>query len=157
MLPLIKKEAGEKHGWITETELLDITAVSESTPGPIAVNTATFVGYRIAGFWGGFFATIGVVLPSFLIILALSAVLSQFESLKIVKYAFFGIRAGVLTLILSTLWSMARHCGRSLFTAAVGGGAFACAVFGLPVPLVLLAAAILGLVLTFDKKRREGP
>lgn len=157
MLPLIQKEAGAKYGWITESELLDITAVSESTPGPIAVNTATFVGWRIAGFWGGFFATIGVVLPSFLIILALSAVLSQFESLQLVKYAFFGIRAGVLTLILETLWSMAKHCGKNLFSVAVGGGAFACAIFGLPVPLVLLAAGLFGLALTFCDKRRKRP
>ena len=68
MIPFIQKETAEKRDWITEEEILEIIAIAESTPGPIAINSATFVGYRVAGFWGSAFATFGVVLPSFLII-----------------------------------------------------------------------------------------
>ena len=103
MIPLIQREAVEKRGWIEDRDVLDILAVAESTPGPIAVNAATYVGYRVAGFWGSLCATLGVVSPSFVIIALLSLVLRQFESLKAVQYAFMGIRAAVLALILHAL------------------------------------------------------
>ena len=68
MLPLIQQEVAEKNKWIDESVMLDIVAIAESTPGPIAINTTTFVGTKTAGFWGAFSATLGTVLPSFLII-----------------------------------------------------------------------------------------
>ena len=68
MIPLITEETVTKRKWISEQDILDIFAIAESTPGPIAINSATFVGYRVAGFWGSFFATLGVVMPSFIII-----------------------------------------------------------------------------------------
>ena len=73
MIPLIQREAVEKHGWVSDDDILEIVAVAESTPGPIAINAATFVGYRVGGFFGAAAATMGVVLPSFCIILAVSA------------------------------------------------------------------------------------
>ena len=69
MIPLIQKETVENKKWITDDDILEIVAIAESTPGPIAINAATFVGYKVAGFWGAFFATIGMVVPSFAIIL----------------------------------------------------------------------------------------
>ena len=81
-------------------------AISESTPGPIAINAATFVGYKTSGFLGACMATLGVVLPSFLIISLISLILTQFQSIKAVRYAFMGIRAAVLALILKALWMM---------------------------------------------------
>ena len=72
MIPLIEKEVIEKKKWISEDILLEVIAIAESTPGPIAINSATFIGNRVAGFWGSFAATFGVVLPSFLIIFCLS-------------------------------------------------------------------------------------
>ena len=106
MIPLIERETVERRGWIEEKDILEIVAIAESTPGPIAINAATFVGWRVAGFWGAFCATVGVVIPSFVIIAAISYVLAAFEHLKAVRYAFFGIRAGVLALILKALVSM---------------------------------------------------
>ena len=94
MIPLIRREIALREGWIEDKDILDILAVSESTPGPIAVNTATFVGYRVAGPLGAACATVGVVLPSFVIIFALSFVLRQFEDFPAVRYAFWGIRGG---------------------------------------------------------------
>ena len=106
MIPLIQKEAVESKNWISDDDILEIIAIAESTPGPIAINSATFVGYRVHGFWGSFFATLGVVMPSFLIILTIAFVLKEFQSIAAVKYAFWGIRAGVLALIFKAVVNM---------------------------------------------------
>lgn len=147
MIPLIQREATEKKKWISDQELLDIVAVAESTPGPIAINSATFVGSKVAGFFGAFCATIGVVLPSFLIILAISAILSQFESLRLVQYAFAGIRAGVLALILKALFSMAKACPKNLFSYCLIAGSFLAAVLfpQLNVIFIILFCAAAGI------------
>ena len=109
MIPLIRREIALREGWIEDKDILDILAVSESTPGPIAVNTATFVGYRVAGPLGAACATVGVVLPSFVIIFALSFVLRQFEDFPAVRYAFWGIRVAVVALVLSALVSISEN------------------------------------------------
>lgn len=106
MLPLIQREAVEKRGWIEDEDILEIVAIAESTPGPIAINAATFVGYRVGGVLGAACATFGTVLPSFCIILLISFVLRQFNDLPVVQYAFWGIRAGVLALLTKSLWTM---------------------------------------------------
>ncbi len=85
MIPLIQKEVCENKKWLNEKEISDIVAISESTPGPIAINAATFVGYQTAGFSGACMATLGVVLPSFLIISLISLVLTQVQSVKAVR------------------------------------------------------------------------
>lgn len=110
MIPLIQKETVEIHGWITDEDILNIIAVAEATPGPIAINSATFVGYKVAGFWGSFFATLGVVLPSFVIISILAFFLEPFKQLKLVSYAFIGIRAGVMVLIVQAILKMYKAC-----------------------------------------------
>ena len=82
MIPIIEKEMCEKHKWLKGEEILDIFAISESTPGPIAINSATFVGYRVAGVFGSMCATFGVVLPSFIIISLISLVLKEFSQMQ---------------------------------------------------------------------------
>ena len=104
--PADPKEAVENHGWVSDEDILEIVAIAESTPGPIAINSATFVGYRAAGVIGSAVATFGVVLPSFVIILLVSFVLRQFQQLRVVQYAFWGIRAGVMAMLLKSLWTM---------------------------------------------------
>lgn len=155
MIPLISKEVVETHKWITDDDILEIVAISESTPGPIAINSATFVGYRVAGFWGAFAATLGVVSPSFVIILALSFVLRQFAGFKPVKYAFYGIRAGVLALLVKALYTMYKKAPKSLVSYIVMAGAFAAAAF-LPVNVIyiVIACALFGLVTSFVAQRR---
>lgn len=156
MIPLIQKEAVEKRKWTTDQEILEIIAIAESTPGPIAVNAATFIGYQTAGFWGAFGATMGVVLPSFLIIAVISLVLQQFESLKAVQYAFQGIRAGVLALIMKALVSMYRQCPKNRISYAIAALAFlAVAVVKLHVLLVILICAGIGLAYSVMAERRE--
>ena len=155
MIPLIERETVERRGWIEEKDILEIVAIAESTPGPIAINAATFVGWRVAGFWGAFCATVGVVIPSFVIIAAISYVLAAFEHLKAVRYAFFGIRAGVLALILKALVSMYRQCPKSLFAYLAMGAAFVLVAFlKVNVIAVVASCAAAGLAVTFLTGRR---
>ena len=101
MIPLMRDEC-LANGWLNEAELLDFIAVSESTPGPIAVNMATFVGSSQAGFLGALVATLGVVLPSFLLILLVAAALRRLLSYRGVRAVLSGVRPVVVALILST-------------------------------------------------------
>lgn len=99
MLNLLENEFVEKRGWLTKDEFLDMLAIAESTPGPIAINSATFIGYKTAGALGSAFATLGVVLPSFIIIYVISLFLDKFLALTLVASAFKGIQACVVYLI----------------------------------------------------------
>lgn len=103
MLPILQRELVDNKGWATEEELADYYAVGQCTPGVIAVNTATFVGYNRLGWLGGIVATLGVVFPCLVIIMAIAAFLSNFMHLNVVVHAFNGVRAGVVTLILSSV------------------------------------------------------
>lgn len=101
MLALLEGELVEKKKWIEKEEFLDMVAIAESTPGPIAINSATYIGYKRAGVLGSAAATLGVVLPSFIIIYIISLFLDKFLTFELVAYAFRGIQAGVVYLILS--------------------------------------------------------
>ena len=103
MLPMLLIEVVDERKWATNDELLDYYAVGQATPGIIAVNTATFVGYKVKGIWGAFFATLGVVFPSFVIILVIASFLQNFSKYIIVHNAFSGIRVAVGVLILNAI------------------------------------------------------
>ncbi len=103
MLPMLQREVVEKQHWATEEELADYYAIGQCTPGVIAVNTATFIGYRQAGIIGGIVATLGVVFPSIVIISLIAAFLTNFAELKVVQYAFQGIRVCVCVLIFNAV------------------------------------------------------
>ena len=159
MIPMIERELSQKRRLLGADEILDIVALSESTPGPIAVNMATFVGSRCCGFLGALAATLGVVLPSFTVILLVSAVLRRFETIKAVKMAFFGVRAAVLALIIRALYTMLRQCPKSVFSLSVASLSFlAVAVFSQNALPVLAVSAILGIIgsaLTAKKAAKE--
>ena len=147
MIPLIQKEAVENHKWITDDDILEILAIAESTPGPVAINAATFVGYRTCGVLGAFCATLGVVLPSFSVILAISYVLGQFQEIKAVQYAFNGIRAGVLALLFKALWTMYKKSPKGWVSYVVMGGAFLLTAFlKVGIFYVIIGCAVFGLV-----------
>lgn len=95
MLSILQREVVEKRHWATEEELMDDYAIGQCTPGVIAINTATFIGYKLYGITGGIIATLGVIFPSLLIITSIAAFLLNFADLAIVKHAFDGIRACV--------------------------------------------------------------
>ena len=155
MIPLIQREIVEKHGWMNDEDILDIFAIAESTPGPIAINSATFVGYRAAGVLGSVCATLGVVLPSFVIILLLSFVLRQFQELRAVQYAFAGIRAGVLALLIKALINMYKKSPKGWPAYVVMGGSFVLTAFlKVNILVIILACAVFGLVTSLILERR---
>lgn len=148
MLPMLKYELAEKNGWVTEEELLDYYAVGQCTPGIIAVNVATFVGYKKRGILGAIFSTLGMVSPSLIIISILALFLEQFMSNRIVAHAIEGIKIVVCALMLNTVITMAK---KNLVSAICWGiciVAFLLAVFT-PIPTVLLVvlAGIFGVIL----------
>ena len=106
MLPMFKRELVEKHGWCTEEDILDYYAIAQCTPGVIAVNTASFIGFRKKGVLGAICATLGVVCPSILIITVIAAFISSFADNKYVKYAFEGIRVAVCALVSVTVYGL---------------------------------------------------
>ena len=147
MIPLIQKETVENYGWITDDDILEIIAIAESTPGPIAINSATFVGYRTCGVLGSVAGTLGVVLPSFMIIFAISFVLRQFQELKAVQYAFQGIRAGVMALLCKALWGMYKKNKKNWASYTVMAGSFLLTgLLDVSVLPVLALCAVFGLV-----------
>lgn len=101
MIPLIQREIIEDRGWLELSEFLDIMAIAEMTPGPLAINFATFVGYKIDGISGSFLATLGVITPSVILILLISLMLSKYMNKEKVKVFFEGLRPAILGLILS--------------------------------------------------------
>lgn len=109
MIPLIQNEMVEKKKWITNEEMMDIIAIAEATPGVLAVNSATFVGYKVGKFMGSLMATLGVVLPSLIVITIIAIFFKDFLEYKYVSYAFMGIRAGVAVLILNAALKMSKH------------------------------------------------
>ena len=154
MIPIIEHEITEKKGWIKEDELLEVVAISETTPGPIAICAATFIGYRVAGVLGAFAATLGVVLPSFTIIYLISLFLREFEQLEVIKYAFFGIRAGVLALLIKAVVSMFKKSPKNIVAYIIMAASFAAvAFFSANVIIVILSAAVIGLAATLIAKK----
>ena len=124
MIPILEKEVSEKRKWIKDSEVVDILAISESTPGPIAVNTATYVGYEVAGFWGSFFATLGLILPSFGIIFAISFFYKDFMSWQIVQAAFKGLRIGVIILLIKAVLKLKKSIQFSVLSWIIFGITF---------------------------------
>lgn len=120
MLPILQREVVEKKGWATDEELTDYFAVGQCTPGIIAVNTATFIGYKYKGVWGGILATLGVVFPSLIIITAIAAFLANFAEYAVVRHALAGINAAVVALIASSVLKL----GKTTLKNAVSVGIF---------------------------------
>jgi chromate transporter len=147
MLPLLSRELVEKRAWLTESEFTDMIAVGQCTPGVIAVNMATYAGYKRAGAWGGVAATLGLVFPSAVIITVVAALLSGFAEYPGVKHAFAGVRVAVCALIIKTAVTLWRSSVGSLAAGAVFAVVFAAAVFtGLHPAVLVLGAGTFGAV-----------
>ena len=150
MISLIREKA-LAFGWLTEEELLNMIAVSESTPGPIAVNMATFVGSTKGGFFGSLMATLGVVLPSFIIILLVSALIRNFLKYKGVQAFLHGVRPCVVALILATAVTMLLS---TLLAITTVGSGFAPDLRGILIFVILITLA---LVFRKIKKKKPSP
>lgn len=119
MIALLENEFVEKKKWLEKDEFLDVAAIAESTPGPIAINAATYIGYKNDGIIGSIIATIGICIPSFIIIYAISLFFDTFLSLTLVAYAFKGIQICVVYLILTTGLKMLAHMKKNAFNIII--------------------------------------
>lgn len=156
MLPMIQKEVIEKHHWATEEEVMDYYAIGQCTPGIIAVNTATFVGYYQKGVIGGIAATLGVISPSIIIISLIASVLSNFAEITIVQNALAGIRVAVCFLMgtsILKLWksSVKDITGIVLFVIALLLAYFA----NVSVVIIVVLAGVAGIVLSKVRKMKH--
>ena len=156
IFPVIKKELIDSRGWITEEELLDYFAIGQCTPGIIAVNVATFVGKKICGFFGALTATLGVVFPSFVIIVVIAGLVKNFSGLWFIQSAFSGIRIVAIILILNTVLSMWKKSVKGIFGYAVFLFAFLVSFFDIfsSVMVVVVCGAI-GILYTVLKNGGE--
>lgn len=153
MLPMLQKELVEKKKWVSGDELLDYFAIGQCTPGVIAVNTATFVGYKIKGLAGAIFATLGMITPSIVIITVIAAFLTNFQDIEMVKYAFAGIRAAVVALILSAVLKLAKKSVVDIITAVMFLAVTALSVFtDLSPAIFVVAAGVCGILIKGCKK-----
>lgn len=161
MLSLIEDECVAKHGWMTHEEMTNMTGIAESTPGPISINCATHIGYRRAGVLGAALTTLGVVLPSFIIILLIANFFDPILEVAIINAAFRGIRVAVALLILRVGIRLTKKADRRPFKAglllAAALVSLAIHIFALPVSTVylILSAALLGLAASFLPKKKE--
>ena len=160
MIPLIEYETAEKRDLIEKEEISDIVAIAESTPGPIAINSATFIGYRTCGVLGSVAATLGVVLPSFLIILIVAKFYVKFKTSRAVSGVMYGLRPAVVGLMACALWGMLPtvffHSGtvswraiiqpEFLCTAGIFAAAVAAAMKKVSPILIVLGSAALGII-----------
>lgn len=157
MLPMLKYEVVEKRNWTTEEELLDCYAIGQCTPGIIAVNTATYVGYKKGGILGGIWATFGMVSPSLIIITLIAAFLRQFMDNAWLGHALMGVRGIVCALMLNTVLTLAKKSLIHPICWCVCAVVLALAVFT-PVPtiiLVVLSAAAGILLARFGMKEKK--
>lgn len=162
MIPLIVKTCVEKRKWITNEEMIDMIAISESTPGVIAVNMATFCGYKKEKILGSFFATIGVVMPSFIIITLISIFYDKFKDLEYVVCAFKGIKCCVAILILNAGIKLIKNIKANIFSLIMLIMSFIISLFitNIKTIYIILGGLIIGLIyyLIIDAihKKKEG-
>ena len=128
MIALLENEFVEKKKWLEKDEFLDVAAIAESTPGPIAINAATYIGYKNAGMIGSMIATLGICIPSFVIIYAISLFFDAFLSLTLVAYAFKGIQICVVYLILSAGLRMLKQMKKTAFNVIIISATIICMV-----------------------------
>lgn len=147
MLPLIQKEIIENYGWLTQTEFVDIIAIAEMTPGPVAINSATFIGYSTAGILGSIFATAGVVTPSLVLMILVVKLLNRFYENRWVQAAFDGLRPAVVALIAGAAIYVARTSLTDIISSLIALGAFALLIFTRLHPIwVLILSALAGIL-----------
>ena len=156
MLPLIQREIVDRHGWIDEEEFLNMIALAQAAPGLIAVNSAIFIGWRVDGWRGVVGAVLGAVLPSFLIILAIAMVFSEWKELPAVEAAFKGIRPAVVALIAAPLVKTAKSAKIGWLTALIPIAAAGLIWLGHVNPVwVIIATIVLTLTIVDIVERRR--
>lgn len=156
MIPLIQRFAVDKYKWITEEEYMNIITIAESTPGPIAVNSATFIGHKVKGIRGSIAANIGLAIPSVVIIILIAAFFMQFRENIHVQYTFRGVSIGVAVLIINAGLRMYKKLDKNLLSYGLMALGFFLLLFDLiSVIYVIIIGGFIGIVLQVMKVRGE--
>ena len=154
MIPLIQREVIEKHKWISDKDFLDMLVLAQSSPGPIAVNTAVFVGYKMRGVVGAIATTLGTVLPSFIVILLLALFFAEVRDNRYVDAAFRAMRPAVVALIIAPLMGLVK--GMKWYLAALAAAvAVAVWYFGISPMYLIGAGVVVGVVIAVVNGRKE--
>ena len=149
MLPMIQREVIEKYGWATEEEIMDYYAIGQCTPGIIAVNTATFVGYYQKGIPGAIAATLGVVSPSVLIITMIAGLITNFSELTLVQHGLNGVKVAVCLLMFNALRSLWKKSIHNIGALCIFGISLGMSVFtDISTAVMVLLAGVLGVVMS---------
>ena len=151
MVPLIEREIIDKRGWVDKSEFLELLTLAQSAPGPIVLNTSVFVGYKVDGYRGAIWGTLGVVLPSFLVILLIAVYFSSMRENPTVEAVFKGMRPAVVALIIAPIINLSRGLGWVRSVLAVLG-ALAVWHFGFSPIYLIIAGAVGGIVYGFYRK-----
>lgn len=145
MMPVMRKEVVEKKNWANDDDILKILVISETTPGVLAVNSATYIGYKIAGFKGSLLATLGVIIPSLVIISIITVFITEFKELTLVQYAFYGIKAGVAVLITRAAIKLSKKVKYGIFALIIWILALiSTLIFGINPIITLFVSGLLG-------------
>ncbi|MDC7241332.1 MAG: chromate transporter [Spirochaetales bacterium] len=157
MLPLLEKELSEKKAWVSEEELLDYYAIGQSTPGIIAINVATFTGYKTAGIPGAVAATLGMITPSLIIIILIASFLDRFDEYPLVQKALKGVNIAVAVLLISSVWKFAQKTVKNIWGLLICLGAFAAVGFAgiSPIIAVLISASLGGAAFFLKGRERK--
>lgn len=148
MLPFIQKEIIENNNFISIKEFLDIIGISQMTPGPVAINSATFVGFKVAGIWGSVVSTIGVVLASFILVLIVSKTLNKFKENKFIKGALLGMRPVLVALVVKAFIDLAKSSYVGISGVIIGVIIGVLIFYKKVNPIIcIVVSAILGLVI----------
>lgn len=146
MIPILEREFVTDRGWITSEDMLNYVAIGQSTPGIIAVNMATFIGYRRRGFWGSLVATLGVITPSLIIISVIAAFISNFSEFVYVQKALAGINIAVAVILVSAVWDLGKKSVTDMIGLALAVIAFvAVVVFDINSIWLILFALVVGI------------
>ncbi len=156
MLPMLEKEVVEKYKWATMEELMDYFAIGQCTPGVIAVNTATFVGYKNKGILGGIVATLGVITPSLIIISVIASILTAIYDNPIVQHAFSGIGVAVCAILIQAVLKLGKAGLVDRVTWIIGVAAFLIAlIFDISTIIIVLVAGLIGVVCRSAARRKK--
>ena len=162
MITLLENEFVNKKNYIEKDEFLDMVAIAESTPGPIAINAATYIGYKKLGFLGSLFATVAICIPSFVIIYVISLFFDAFLSFTLVEYAFRGIQVCVVYLIFSAGLKLLKQTKKTIFSVCIVSAVSVCmiafSVFAIRFSTIfyIIICGIAGLFVYFLEKIRKG-
>ncbi len=155
MLPILKREIVERKKWVTEADIIDCYAIGQCTPGVIAVNAATLVGYQKKGFLGGLVATLGVITPPMLIIMSIATVLQTFSENEYVKHALAGMNVAICAVIALTIFNLVKKTWKNIPSVVIGLVVLGVTLaFDIPTVIIVVVAAAVGIVVFNVKNKR---